>query len=616
MKKLLSILLALVMLCSLTVPAFADGPYGPAPDDYWDDTNPTEWAQEYWAELCEKFPEETARFLVEVKTWFPSSTYYYLYGGGSFEEYCAGYDCIEEAYLGLFWDWMSDHEQEQAKNDFITSHGGTPGQINVMVNGKCVKFTDAAPEVTDGRTMVPVRAITEALGGEVLYGDREGLVRLYMDEYVIFITIGSTTVEITPRGTDTGEADKTIEMDCAPYAKGGRTYIPVRFISEALGYDVQWDSYYNTAVITDLDALAEQIDKDFTIYNKMAAKSALTGKTRKSVGSGRADVTLFDTLNGDKTGKATCSYDLAASTAGASGKIEYDFSELWALIEGYIPMPLSLTDDTLINPKADEYAEQYAQTLELVKSLMKGSLDVRVDLEKGKAYLSMPGLFEAMGSYMEEAGMQIPKDAWLSTSMGDSADMDELIAMMGQTTTMGKLLTSMISYDYLAAESYDSVLEAAELFGKLYGDAKFTRKGSSYVMTLTKEDLVDLMGDDYAAGDLDALSKFDYTMTVKDNGDVDVSAQCNVALSGDGLNLGDMVAISSKGSTRGGKSESTMDLHIKNVLKVTVKLQETVTETDKAPEVTPPSDALVLPLDGELPGGTVTSPDGPTQVQP
>lgn len=616
MKKLLSILLALVMLCSLTVPAFADGPYGPAPDDYWDDTNPTEWAQEYWAELCEKFPEETARFLVEVKTWFPSSTYYYLYGGGSFEEYCAGYDCIEEAYLGLFWDWMSDHEQEQAKNDFITSHGGTPGQINVMVNGKCVKFTDAAPEVTDGRTMVPVRAITEALGGEVLYGDREGLVRLYMDEYVIFITIGSTTVEITPRGTDTGEADKTIEMDCAPYAKGGRTYIPVRFISEALGYDVQWDSYYNTAVITDLDALAEQIDKDFTIYNKMAAKSALTDKTRKTVGSGRADVTLFDTLNGDKIGKATYSYDLAASTAGASGKIEYDFSELWALIEGYIPMPLSLTDDTLINPKADEYAEQYAQTLELVKSLMKGSLDVRVDLEKGKAYLSMPGLFEAMGSYMEEAGMQIPKDAWLSTSMGDSADMDELIAMMGQTTTMGKLLTSMISYDYLAAESYDSVLEAAELFGKLYGDAKFTRKGSSYVMTLTKEDLVDLMGDDYAAGDLDALSKFDYTMTVKDNGDVDVSAQCNVALSGDGLNLGDMVAISSKGSTRGGKSESTMDLHIKNVLKVTVKLQETVTETDKAPEVTPPSDALVLPLDGELPGGTVTSPDGPTQVQP
>lgn len=615
MKKLLSILLALVMLCSLTVPAFADGPYGPAPDDYWDDTNPTEWAQEYWAELCEKFPEETARFLAEVKTWFPSSTYYYLYGG-SFEEYCAGYDCMEEVYLGLFWDWMSDHEQEQAKNDFITSHGGTPGQINVMVNGKCVKFTDAAPEVTDGRTMVPVRAITEALGGEVLYGDREGLVRLYMDEYVIFITIGSTTVEITPRGTDTGEADKTIEMDCAPYAKGGRTYIPVRFISEALGYDVQWDSYYNTAVITDLDALAEQIDKDFTIYNKMAAKSALTGKTRKSVGSGRADVTLFDTLNGDKTGKATCSYDLAASTAGASGKIEYDFSELWALIEGYIPMPLSLTDDTLINPKADEYAEQYAQTLELVKSLMKGSLDVRVDLEKGKAYLSMPGLFEAMGSYMEEAGMQIPKDAWLSASLGDSADLDELTAMLSQTTTMGKLLTSMISYDYLAAESYDSVLEAAELFGKLYGDAKFTRKGSSYVMTLTKEDLVDLMGDDYAAGDLDALSKFDYTMTVKDNGDVDVSYQARVALAGSEVNLGDFMDVSAKGNTRGGKSESTMDLHIKNVLKVTVKLQETVTETDKAPEVTPPSDALVLPLDGELPGGTITSPDGPTQVQP
>lgn len=458
--------------------------------------------------------------------------------------------------------------------------------------------------------MVPVRALVEALGGEVdfEYADQKDTIRLFIDKYTILFTIGGTTAQRHTRGTDTGEADKTIEMDCAPYAKGGRTYVPVRFISEALGLDVQWDDYYQSVVITDLDALAAEIDKDFTVYNDMAAKnSTLTGKTQKSVGSGRADVTLFDTLNGDKTGKATYSYDLAASTAGASGKMEYDFTELWALIEGYIPMPLDLAGE-----------EDYAQALELVKSLMKGSAEIRMDLEKGKVYLSMPGLFEAMGSYMEEAGVQIPKDAWLSASIGDSDDLDEVTGLLKQTTTIGRLLTATAgSANYRAAENYDSILEAADWFGKLFGDAKFTRKGNAYVLTLTKEDLADLLGaDGAAAGDLDALSKFDFTMTLHDNGDVDVKYQARVAMTDGEINLGDLMDVSVTGTTRSGKSESTMEVHIKNVLKATVTLEETLTETDEAPEVTPPSDVLVLPVDGTLPGGTVTSPDGPAQLLP
>ena len=396
-----------------------------------------------WAKLCAEQPEHTSLFLAGLDAWFVEEYPWY----DSFEEYAGFLSCKEEAYLEVFeeWYWVYAQNQavEQAKKDFITSHGGVPGQINVMVNGKCVKFTDAAPEVAEGRTMVPFRAIFESLGAEVSYED--GKVHATLGDTALDLTLGSDTM------TKTGDGKtETVKMDCAPYAKGGRTYVPVRFIGEALGCDVQWDSYYNTAVITDLTALAAEIDKDFTIYNKLAAKSVLTGKTQKSVGSGRADVTLFDTLNGDKTGQATFSYDLAASTAGASGKLEYDFTALWSLIEGYIPMPLDLAGE-----------EEYTQNLELVKSLMKGSLDVRVDLEKGKVYLSMPGLFEAMEGYLEESGVQLPKDAWLSTSLGDSADMDELAAMMSQTTTMGKLLTATGSSGYRAAENYDNILEAA-----------------------------------------------------------------------------------------------------------------------------------------------------------
>lgn len=597
MKKLLSILLALVMMFSLTVSAFADEPDiepEEIPGIGEDDSTYIARCKAYWAETCAKYPEETAQFLTEVEDWSVAS------GHGAFADYCTYCDCVEEAYLDLFYEWQWDHEQEQDKKDFLTAHGGTPGQINVMINGQCVKFSDAVPQVTEGRTMVPFRAIFESLGAEFSY--EGGKIHAALGDTALDLTIGSNTMTRT-----TGGKTETIEMDCAPYVQGGRTYVPMRFIGQALDYSMSWDSYYNTAVLIDTNALAEKIDKDFTIYNKLAAKSALTDKTQKSTGSGRADVTLFDTLNGDKTGKATCSYDLAASTAGASGKLEYDFSELWALIEGYIPMPLDLAGE-----------EEYAQALELVKSLMKGSAEVRMDLEKGKVYLSMPGLFEAMGSYMEDAGVQIPKDAWLSASLGDSDDLDEVTGLLKQTSTIGKLLTVTAgSANYRAAENYDSILKYAEWYDKLFGDAKFTRKGNAYVLTMTKEDLEALVGQDgYTGQDLDALSKFDFTLTVKDNGDMDVSYQARVAMAGSEVNLGDFMDVSVKGSTRDGKTEETMEVHIKNVLKATVTLQQTVTETDTAPETTPPKDALVLPMDGALPGGIISSPDGPTQVQP
>ena len=650
MKKLLSVLLALVMVFSLTVPAFAEEPQPPdwatlcaeQPEktaqflaeldtwfaeeysyydsfeeycEYWEmspeEVYPflfEEWSYDpvaEWAALCAAQPERTAQFLEELPTWFTSEYFWY----DSLDEYIEYRTCKEEAYLELFeeWNWAYAQEQaaEQAKRDFVTAHGGVPGQLNVMLNGQCVKFPDAVPELTGGRTMVPFRAIFETLGAEVTYDN--GKVHATLGDTALELTIGSDTLTKTADGRT-----ETVKMDCAPYIKGGRTYVPVRFISEALGYDVQWDGYYNIAVITDYAALAEQIDQDFTIYNKLLARNVLTDKTRKSVGSGKADVTLFDTLNGDKSGKATYSYDLAASTDGASGKLEYDFSQMWALIEEYIPMPLD-----------EAGAEEYEKALELVKSLMKGSAEIRMDLNKGKVYLSMPGLFEAVSSYMkealEESGVQLPKDAWLSASL-DDMDMDELTGMMKQAVSIGKLLSTTAGgasvSGYYSAENYDNILEAAGMMAKLYGDAKFTRKNGANVLSITKADLAALDEDSFFAEELDALSKFDYTLTVKDNGDMDVSVQCNVALTGSGLNLGDMVAISSKSSTRGGKTETTMDFHIRNTLKATVKLQETVTETDKAPETTPPKDALVLPIDGTLPGGTVTSPDGPTQIVP
>lgn len=498
-------------------------------------------------------------------------------------------------------DWYAELMQK-AKDEVITSHGGVPGQINVMVNGQCVKFTDAVPQATGGRTMVPFGAVMDVLGGESDYDSDTKTVTCVIGETTLTLTIGSD--EMTK--TVAGEVS-TVKMDCAPYAKGGRTYIPLRFISQALGYDVKWDSYYNTAVITDLDALAEQIDKDFTIYNKLIAQNAITEQAQKSVGSAKLDVTLFDTINGDKTGKASYSYDLTASKAGASGKVEYDFSDLWEIVKGYIPMPLD-----------EAGAEDFAKSMELVESLMKAKAELRMDLEKGKLYFSMPELFEALGSYMAGSGVQLPKDSWLSMSL-EEMDLDELTGLMEQTTSVGKLLCATAAGASVSGAysilSYDNITQAAEVAAKLYGDAKFTRKGSANVLTITRDDLFALV-EEVAGMEVDdetkaVISKYDLTLTVKDNGDVDVEFQSNLALASSSINLGDALQITAKSSTRGGKTQSTMECHIKNALKMTVTVQQTVTGTSTGPELTPPQDVLVLPIDGTLPNSTISSPDGP-----
>lgn len=492
---------------------------------------------------------------------------------------------------------------EPAQADPVTAYGGVPGQINVMVNGKCVKFTDAAPETNNGRTMVPFRAIFEALGAEVSY---DGKVHGVLGDTEVTLAIGSDEMTKTVSGKTA-----TVKMDCAPYAKGGRTYVPVRFISEALGYDVKWDSNYNTAVVTDLEALAAKIDKEFTIYNKLMAQNTLGDKTQESVGSAKADVTLFDSTNGNKTGEATCSYDLAASKSGASGKVEYDFSALWDIIAGYIPMPLD-----------EAGAADHAGKLALAKSLMKGSAELRMDLDKGKVYLSMPALFEAMSGELADAGIQIPQNSWLSASLSDSMQMNDLTKQMGQAPTMGKLLCA--SADASASgigtiHSYDTILEAADLTAKLIGDAKFTRKGSADVLTITRDDLFALVedaGSEVTDEDRETISKFDFTVAVKDNGDVDVDFQAQVTLPNDSVNWGDDLQVTFKGSTQGGKSQATAKFLIKDELEVNLTIQETLTQTDKAPEVAPPRDVLVLPMDGKLPGSSISSPDGPTLKMP
>ena len=67
--------------------------------------------------------------------------------------------------------------------------------ISVTVDGQNIAF-DVAPRLIGGRTMVPLRAIFEALGAEVTWNDSTQTVMAYNEAYIVKCSIGSNTIYI------------------------------------------------------------------------------------------------------------------------------------------------------------------------------------------------------------------------------------------------------------------------------------------------------------------------------------------------------------------------------------------------------------------------------------
>lgn len=121
----------------------------------------------------------------------------------------------------------------------FTVTADTPN-ITVTVDGNAVAF-DAKPEMVNDRVMVPMRAIFEKLGAEVTWNQTTQTVTATTIDKVITTTIGSTVMTVN--------GEEKI-MDVAPYIKEERTYVPARFVSEALSCDVQWAQDTYTVVIS------------------------------------------------------------------------------------------------------------------------------------------------------------------------------------------------------------------------------------------------------------------------------------------------------------------------------------------------------------------------------
>ena len=152
--------------------------------------------------------------------------------------------------------------------------------VNVLVNGVPVQYSDQAPVIINERTYIPIRDVFEKLGFKVDW-DGESKAVTISDDYYIIVLMTRTN------GMVTAECDLDFtyrQLENTVQIINGRTMLPLREILESVGYELGWDAETKSAIVNDknnydlLKTTKAETEKVFSNENKTDYKELLNQK--------------------------------------------------------------------------------------------------------------------------------------------------------------------------------------------------------------------------------------------------------------------------------------------------------------------------------------------------
>ena len=132
-------------------------------------------------------------------------------------------------------------------------------KITVLLDGEEVVFSDQSPVLVDDRTLVPMRAIFGAMGAMVFWDKYDDSVVAVKDTDMVELTIGEAEAK---------KNAQTVTLDVPAQLISERTMVPLRFVSEALGAQVDWIADTNTV---DIHTVEKPVEESKTNEEKLAA---------------------------------------------------------------------------------------------------------------------------------------------------------------------------------------------------------------------------------------------------------------------------------------------------------------------------------------------------------
>ena len=149
----------------------------------------------------------------------------------------------------------------------VTVAYGEESNISLQINGSEIS-AEVPPTIMEGRTMVPVRAIFEAVGANIDFDAETKTITAKKGDTTVNMTVGAKIATVN---------SKEVQLDAPAVIVNGRTLAPARFVAETFGYTVQWDAENKIVKINGKESSTETTTETTT--------ESTTETTTKATGS-------------------------------------------------------------------------------------------------------------------------------------------------------------------------------------------------------------------------------------------------------------------------------------------------------------------------------------------
>ena len=142
-----------------------------------------------------------------------------------------------------------------------------PAELSIRFNSQPLTFTDAVPQIVSDRTYLPFRAVFTALGfadEDITFAGDTRTVAAVRDGLEVSMVIGENQVTVVENGRK-----RVLATDVPAFIDPAvsRTYVPVSFVAQAMGYRVAWDGSTRTVFIDDVDGILAANQETYLILD-------------------------------------------------------------------------------------------------------------------------------------------------------------------------------------------------------------------------------------------------------------------------------------------------------------------------------------------------------------
>lgn len=426
-----------------------------------------------------------------------------------------------------------EQHQEQHTHKYekhITKFTEIDGE-RIKVHGKHVGF-DVPPVIKEGRTLIPVRAITEALGGTVDWNSEDyivtitspdGLIKIefflkdlyedkndndVFDEGDLMVTPGGTIIIYDKDGDDWVQREELGRTDVLPGLINNRTFVPLRFIAETFGLKVGYDP--DTGDI-DIDDPDEDPDEDPEVVEPSLDPTKITYETLEAI-DGTTDISVItagfelDEIVDLELGThyTTSTVAVADVTTEASLFIHLLETYVESLTAVEIELTVKMSKDTDLFEEEVTIVLDYNDVEPAIapeEVLFKGD-DIQVTLTPNGFTLDSITVDDVEVDYVGPIGDVVEFDGSDVSALVPEGDTVDFVFNFSKDTLEKSVTLSVEAYDYVPKLDPESV--TYETLEAIVGttDVDVETDGFAFVEILDAEDAALLNPEDYTLVDV------------------------------------------------------------------------------------------------------------------